>query len=31
VLFIGEVVGVDRAHGRGLVFHHRRYGTTVPF
>ena len=31
VLFIGEVVGVERAHGRGLVFHHRRYGTTVPF
>lgn len=31
VLFIGEVVGVDRTHGRGLVFHHRRYGTTVPF
>jgi len=31
VLFIGEVVRVDRAHGRGLVFHHRRYGTTVLF
>lgn len=31
VLFIGEVVGVAHAHGRGLVFHHGRYGTTAPF
>ena len=28
VLFIGEIVTVERARGRGLVFHHGRYGTT---
>jgi flavin reductase (DIM6/NTAB) family NADH-FMN oxidoreductase RutF len=28
VLFIGEVVTVERSHGPGLVFHHGRFGTT---
>jgi AcrR family transcriptional regulator len=30
VLFIGEIMTVERAHGRGLVFHHGHYGTTRP-
>jgi flavin reductase (DIM6/NTAB) family NADH-FMN oxidoreductase RutF len=30
VLFVGEVVTVERAPGQGLVFHHGRYGTTTP-
>jgi flavin reductase (DIM6/NTAB) family NADH-FMN oxidoreductase RutF len=30
VLFIGEVVTVERARGPGLVFHHGRFGTTAP-
>jgi flavin reductase (DIM6/NTAB) family NADH-FMN oxidoreductase RutF len=29
-LFVGEVMTVERAPGQGLVFHHGRYGTTVP-
>jgi flavin reductase (DIM6/NTAB) family NADH-FMN oxidoreductase RutF len=29
VLFIGEVVTVERAPGQGLVFHHGRFGTTA--
>ena len=28
VLFIGEVEACARTKGRGLVFHHGRYGTT---
>ncbi|HEX2390384.1 MAG TPA: flavin reductase family protein [Casimicrobiaceae bacterium] len=28
MLFIGEVMRVERSHGRGLVFHHGHYGTT---
>lgn len=28
MLFIGEVMRVDRSNGRGLVFHHGHYGTT---
>jgi flavin reductase (DIM6/NTAB) family NADH-FMN oxidoreductase RutF len=30
VVFIGEVVAVERSHGPGLVFHHGRFGTTAP-
>jgi len=30
VVFVGEVVTCERASGSGLVFHHGRYGTTVP-
>ena len=30
VLFVGEVVTVERARGQGLVFHHGRFGTTAP-
>src|SRR5256714_3121644 len=30
VVFIGEVVTVERAHGNGLVFHHGRLGVTRP-
>lgn len=30
LLFIGEVVTVERARGNPLVFHHGRYGTTTP-
>lgn len=30
VLFVGEVVTVERAPGEGLVFHHGEYGTTRP-
>ena len=30
-LFIGEIVTVERARGRGLVFQHGHYGTTMPF
>jgi flavin reductase (DIM6/NTAB) family NADH-FMN oxidoreductase RutF len=30
VVFIGEVVTVERAPGRGLVFQHGRYGMTNP-
>ena len=30
VLFVGEVVTCERANGSGLVFHHGRFGTTVP-
>ena len=29
-LFIGEIVTVERARGRGLIFHHGRYATTAP-
>ena len=29
VVFIGEVVTCERAKGRGLVFHHGQFGTTV--
>ena len=29
MLFVGEVVTVERAPGQGLVFHHGRYGTTT--
>lgn len=29
-IFIGEVVTCERAPGQGLVFHHGRFGTTVP-
>jgi flavin reductase (DIM6/NTAB) family NADH-FMN oxidoreductase RutF len=29
-LFIGEIVTVERARGRGLVFHHGRYAATGP-
>ena len=29
VLFVGEVVTCERAAGRGLVFHHGQFGTTV--
>lgn len=30
VLFIGEIVTVERARGPGLVFQHGHYGTTSP-
>jgi flavin reductase (DIM6/NTAB) family NADH-FMN oxidoreductase RutF len=30
VVFIGEVVTVERAHGRGLVFQHGRFASTAP-
>ena len=30
VLFIGEVVTVERSHGPGLVFHHGCFATTSP-
>ena len=30
VVFIGEVVTVERAHGRGLVFQHGHFGTATP-
>lgn len=30
VLFIGEIVTVERARGRGLVFQHGEYGTAKP-
>ena len=30
VVFIGEVVTVERAHGNGLVFQHGRFGATRP-
>jgi flavin reductase (DIM6/NTAB) family NADH-FMN oxidoreductase RutF len=30
VIFIGEVVSVERARGGGLVFHHGRFGATTP-
>jgi flavin reductase (DIM6/NTAB) family NADH-FMN oxidoreductase RutF len=30
VLFIGEIVTVERARGRGLVFQHGRYGAIGP-
>ena len=30
MLFIGEIVTVERARGRGLVFHHGRYAATGP-
>ena len=30
VLFIGEVVTVERAHGSGLVFQHGRFAATLP-
>ncbi len=30
VVFVGEVVTCERTTGRGLVFHHGRYGTTEP-
>ena len=30
VLFIGEIVTVERAGGRGLVFQHGHYGTIAP-
>ncbi|HYQ99600.1 MAG TPA: flavin reductase family protein [Casimicrobiaceae bacterium] len=30
VLFLGEVETCERRSGRGLVFHHGRYGTTRP-
>lgn len=30
VVFIGEVVTVERARGQGLVFQHGRYGATNP-
>jgi hypothetical protein len=30
VLFIGEVVTVERAPGQGLVFQHGRFGRTSP-
>jgi flavin reductase (DIM6/NTAB) family NADH-FMN oxidoreductase RutF len=30
VIFVGEVVTCERAAGSGLVFHHGRFGTTVP-
>ena len=30
MLFIGEIVTVERARGRGLVFQHGDYGTTAP-
>jgi flavin reductase (DIM6/NTAB) family NADH-FMN oxidoreductase RutF len=29
MLFVGEVMTVERAPGQGLVFHHGRYGTTT--
>jgi len=29
-LFIGEIVTVERARGRGLVFQHGRFGATTP-
>ena len=29
VVFIGEVATCERANGRGLVFHHGHFGTTV--
>jgi hypothetical protein len=31
MLFIGEVMRAERSHGRGLVFQHGHYGTTMPF
>ena len=30
VVFIGDVHGCARGHGRGLVFHEHRYATTAP-
>jgi flavin reductase (DIM6/NTAB) family NADH-FMN oxidoreductase RutF len=30
IVFVGEVVTCERATGRGLVFHHGRFGTTSP-
>jgi hypothetical protein len=30
VLFIGEIVTVERARGHGLVFQHGHYGTIAP-
>ncbi len=30
VVFVGEVVTCERSTGRGLVFHHGRFGTTSP-
>jgi flavin reductase (DIM6/NTAB) family NADH-FMN oxidoreductase RutF len=30
IVFIGEVVTVERAHGNGLVFQHGRFGVTRP-
>ena len=30
VVFVGEVVTCERAAGKGLVFHHGKFGTTVP-
>ena len=30
MLFIGEIVTVERARGHGLVFQHGRYATTAP-
>jgi flavin reductase (DIM6/NTAB) family NADH-FMN oxidoreductase RutF len=30
VVFVGEVVTCERASGNGLVFHHGKFGATVP-
>ncbi|HXT02729.1 MAG TPA: flavin reductase family protein, partial [Casimicrobiaceae bacterium] len=30
VVFIGEIVTVERARGRGLVFQHGQFGATTP-
>jgi flavin reductase (DIM6/NTAB) family NADH-FMN oxidoreductase RutF len=30
VVFVGEVVTCERSPGRGLVFHHGRFGATTP-
>ena len=30
IVFIGEVVTVERAHGQGLVFQHGAFGATMP-
>jgi len=30
IVFLGEVATCERAPGRGLVFHHGHFGTTVP-
>jgi hypothetical protein len=30
MVFIGEVVTVERAPGRGLVFQHGHFGATTP-
>lgn len=30
IVFVGEVVTCERTPGKGLVFHHGRFGTTLP-